>query len=384
MVLRVAVEPTLLTWAADRARIEPERLHRLFPDFDLWRSGAKKPTFKQLEKFARTTHAPFGYMFLKAAPLERLPISDFRTIRNMGIQAPSPDLLETINICQARQDWYKAFALGRDYEALPFVGTLTTRNPVEVAADVIRRSLGFELDRRSQFGDWEAALRQLIDSIEDMGVLVMVSGIVGGNTHRVLDPSEFRGFALSDTVAPLIFINGADTKAAQIFTLVHELAHVWLGETGLSDVRLAAEVENDSELWCNRVAAEVLIPIAKIRAEFRGTANVDELKRLARVYRVSTLVVLKRIFDAGFIGWDDYRDAYETERDRVMAIVARQRSRPGGNYYNTQPLRISRHFARAVIVDTFEGRTLHRDAYGLLGTAKHETFVNLAKNLGVA
>ncbi|MFH9416199.1 ImmA/IrrE family metallo-endopeptidase [Streptomyces rochei] len=242
----------------------------------------------------------------------------------------------------------------------------------------------FEIEDRRVFASWKEALRGLIDRIENAGVLVMVNGIVGADTHRKLNPREFRGFALTDPVAPLIFINGADTKAAQIFTMVHELAHVYLGESALSDAALAKQTNNTAELWCNRVAAEVLVPLTDLRREYRGTPTDSELSRLARRYRVSTLVVLKRIFDARFLTWEDYQERYAAELSRVMAILKAGEGNSGGDFYNTHPLRLSRQFARAVITDTLEGGTQFRDAYKLLGTRKHQTFQNLVEKIGAA
>ncbi|MFI2791399.1 ImmA/IrrE family metallo-endopeptidase, partial [Kitasatospora sp. NPDC018614] len=216
------------------------------------------------------------------------------------------------------------------------------------------------------------------------GVLVMVNGVVGADTHRKLKPEEFRGFALSDTLAPLIFINGADTKAAQIFTMVHELGHIWLGESALSDAAMADSTDNAAELWCNRVAAEVLVPLTTIRDEYIGEPTVAELERLARRYRVSTLVILKRLYDTQFLTWDDYQSRYDTELQRVIAAMRSRGSESGGNFYNTHPLRLSRQFARAVITDTLEGGTPYRDAYQLLGTKKHQTFENLVAEIGAA
>jgi len=385
VVVRVHVDPDLLRWAVERVGWDDDVVNRKFPKYAAWLGGEEEPTLKQLQKFAKAAHAPLGSLFMEHPLVEVVPIPDFRTLGNAGVVRPSPDLLDAIYICQNRQEWYRAYATVHGYIPLPFVGAANTQEPVEPVADHIRRTINFNLDARGGFANWEAALRQLIDRIEDSGVLVMISGIVGANTHRKLDPNEFRGFALADPLAPLIFVNGSDTKAAQIFTLIHELAHIWLGESALSDALMTSTVGNAHELWCNRVAAEVLLPLATLRNEYRGEATVQELERLARFYRVSTLVVLKRLFDGQYLDWDDYRERYGLELARVMAILAqRQSGEGGGNYYYTQPIRLSRQFARAVIVDTFEGGTQYRDAYRLLGTAKPETFENLATELGVA
>jgi hypothetical protein len=181
----------------------------------------------------------------------------------------------------------------------------------------------------------------------------------------------------------VIFVNGADTKAAQIFTLVHELAHITAGQTGLSDVALTDHDGQADERWASEVAAEVLLPIVDLREHYHQPPDVGELERLARLFKVSTLVVVKRIYDAGLLGWDEYRDLYDAELERVVTILARRDDGPGGgDWLKSQPLRVSRTFARAVATDAFEGRTLFRDAYALVGAAKHETFEHLAAEVG--
>jgi len=357
---------------------------RRAPKLGEWLAG-RRPTIKQLEKFANATHTPFGLLFMDEPPVEQVPIPDMRTLRNAGVARPSADMLDTIYICQDRQDWYRGYAVERGVEPLPFVGSVTADDSPAVVADRIRSLLRFGVADRSAFSNWEEALRRVIDRIEDLGVLVMVSGIVGANTHRVLNPEEFRGFALADSVAPLIFVNGADTKAAQIFTMIHELAHIWLGESALSAADMTARQGQDVELWCNRVAAEVLVPLAVLRGDYAGEPSPAELDRLAARYRVSTLVVLKQLFTARLVTWESFEKRYGEEVERVKTILAsRRRENQGGNYYYTQPLRLSRKFARAVIANTFEGATAYRDAYRLLGTKKHETFQSLATELGVA
>ncbi|MFE3497158.1 ImmA/IrrE family metallo-endopeptidase [Streptomyces sp. NPDC059175] len=336
-----------------------------------------------MENFANATHTPIGLLFLPNPPDEPVPIPDMRTMGNRSITRPSVDLLDTIYSCQSRQDWYRDYARTHGYPDVAFVGTArVSDNPQGVAARM-RSALSFEIQDRAPFASWKEALRGLIDRIENTGVLVMVNGIVGVDTHRKLNPQEFRGFALADKIAPLIFVNGADTKAAQIFTMVHELAHVILGESALSDAALAKQADNDAELWCNRVAAEVLVPLADLRQEYRGDPTTAELSRLARRYRVSSLVVLKRIYDAGFLLWDDYQQRYAAELSRIMALLKAGEA-SGGDFYNVHPLRLSRQFARAVITDTLEGGTQFRDAYHLLGTKKHQTFQNLVEKIGAA
>ncbi|OHU01689.1 ImmA/IrrE family metallo-endopeptidase [Mycobacterium syngnathidarum] len=384
MVVRVDVAPGLLEWAVERAGWDGETTRRRAPKFHAWISGAERPTLKQLEKFARATHAPLGLLFLPEPPDEPVPIPDMRTIGNAVVPRPSADLLDTIYICQARQDWYRDYARDQGVPELPFVGSATVDTPVVQAAQMIRRELGFDLTDRTVFANSDDALRQLIDRIENIGVLVMVSGIVGGDTHRALAPEEFRGFALSDPYAPLLFVNGADTKAAQIFTLIHELAHIWLGGSALSDAAMASQGGVTEELWCNRVAAEVLVPLAALRGDYQGEPTEQEVTRLARRYKVSTLVILKRLFDARYLDWDEYQQLYADERDAVIALAKRRRGdRSGGQFYYTQPLRLSRHFARAVIASTYEGGTSFREAFQLLGTRRHETFTKLADEIGV-
>jgi len=323
-----------------------------------------------------------GFLFLEEPPDEQVPIPDFRTMGDVAISRPSPDLLDTIFQCQQRQEWYRTFAQVTREDPVDAIGSLTTAMPVVDAAAAMREALGFAVDERGS--TWADALRRLVDQAEELGVLVMINGVVGSDTHRRLDPREFRGFALADPLAPVVFVNGADTKAAQIFTLVHELAHLWLGESALSDADLVAPSQVLSERWCNEVAAEFLVPLQAIAADVdMAEPLADELQRLARRFKVSTLVVLRRIHDAGFLGWDEYRAAYRAELARVVELLGERGSTGGGNYYNTQPVRVSKRFARALITSTLEGQTLYRDAFQMLGFKKTSTFHGMGRQLDV-
>jgi Zn-dependent peptidase ImmA (M78 family) len=379
--VRVDVRPELLSWARERSGLGTEQLARRFPKLAEWEQGVRLPTLKQLESFARATHTPLGFLLLPEPPEEPVPIPDYRTMGDVRVRRPSPDLLDTIYQCEQRQDWYREFAQVNREDEVRLVGSLTTAVPVAEAAGAMRDALHFDVDERGS--TWADALRALIGRAEELGVLVMVSGVVGSNTHRKLDPREFRGFALVDRLAPLVFVNGADAKAAQIFTIVHELAHLWLGEAALDDADLATDPPLAAERWCNRVAAEVLLPVASAAEEFRQDQPLtSELERLAKQFKVSTLVVLRRLHDAGRLSPEDYRAAYRLELDRILEYLG-ERPQTGGDFFNTQPGRVSRRFARAVISSTLEGQTLYRDALGMLGFKKISTFEELARRLEV-
>jgi len=383
MTVRAPVRPAMLMWARERSRLEPEELFRKFPALADWEEGTRQPTLKQLEKFAQATHTPIGYLFLPEPPDEPIPIPDFRTIGDMELGHASPDLLDTVYLCQQRQEWYRDYARLHREDPVPFVGSLTPETDVVSAASEMRSVLSFAPEERGS--TWSEALRRLIEEADQHGVLVMVSGIVGSNTHRKLDPKEFRGFALSDSFAPVIFVNGADTKAAQIFTIAHELAHIWLGESGVDDPDMAGTPSTNAiERWCNQVAAEFLLPRAALQGfDLNRTDLTNELQRLARRFKVSTLVSLRRLYDLGYLTASQYRDEFSDELERVLAILEERGGGSGGNFYNTKPIQASKRFTKALIESTLEGQTLHRDAFQMLGFKKVATFNELAAHLGV-
>ncbi len=297
-----------------------------------------------------------------------------------AIRHPSPSLLDTIYQCQNRQDWYKEEARSLGEPPLEFIGCLDTSVDVSTAGALLRNALAFDIEERRQSPTWTEALRQFINQADALGILVMVSSIVGSNTIRRLDPKEFRGFALSDSWAPLVFINGADTKAAQMFTLAHEIAHLWIGESGISDSHMTANTDHAIERWCNNVAAELLVPSQMILHEFDPHAKLMvETKRLARRFKVSTLVALRRIHDTGCISWDEFRAAFQEESRRLQEIPRSS----GGSPINNVSARAGKRLARSLIVSVLEGRTTYSEAFRLLGLKKLSTFERIVESLGV-
>lgn len=378
--LRVPVKPAMLQWAMDRACKDPADLEHRFGKLAEWMAGDAQPTLKQLEGFAKATHAPLGYFFLNKPPQEPVPIPDFRTIAGKGVGRPSPELLDTIHDCQRRQEWYQRYARSSGLEPVAFAGTAKLTDDPETISGRMRKLLGFSVAERASFPTYENALKQFRQQAEDAGVLVMASGIVGSNTHRPLDPDEFRGFALADDLAPLVFVNGKDTKSAQMFTLAHELAHLWLGESALSDAVPRAVPTQRVEAWCNAAAAELLVPMDDLRMARDPSASVQkEIKHLKKRYKVSSLVVLRRLLDGGFIS----RKSFETAYDAELARLAQEGTSSGGDFYRTTLSRVGERFARAVAVSTLEGRSTFTEAFGLLGFNNIKTFRDLSAQVGV-
>ena len=381
MTTAINVNPEVLRWARKRAAMETATLANRFPRYREWENGTAQPTLKQLERLARTLHASVGYFFLPEPPEEELPIPDFRTVGNRRSGRPSVSLLDTVYLCQQRQDWYRNFARMEGEDPVPFVGSATPDSSVRSTAEEMRTVLRFDLEERRSAATWTDALRRFIEQADAIGVLVMVNGVVGNNTSRKLDPDEFRGFALADDHAPLVFINGADTKAAQMFTLAHEMAHLWLGESALSDLQATSEPSHAVEAWCNRVAAELLVPMELLRLEYRRSPNLtDELNRLARRFKVSTLVVLRRVFDAGELDRDAFTSTYRRELDRLRRIPRTG----GGTFHPTLKTRVGHRFGVAMAMSTLGGRTSFSESFRLLGIRKASTLRGFAASLQVS
>lgn len=381
LAIRVSVSPNMLLWAVERSGVPEGRVRQKFSKFDEWLNGDRQPTLKQLELFAKATFTPIGFFFLSEPIEEHVPIPDFRTLAGRVLERPSANLLETIYVCQQRQDWFREHVRQTPGMLSGIVGSASMMDKPARVAERIRGVVDFSVDARRQFSTWTDALRHMIERVDEAGILVMTSGIVGSNTHRKLDPDEFRGFALVDDLAPLIFINGADTKAAQMFTLAHELAHVWLGETGLSDISPSLRPDHDVERWCNEVAAELLVPLEALRKEVRPYDNLtNELDRLARVFKVSTLVVLRRMKDADLIGMQEFQDSYRLETTRLIELMGRS---GGGDFYRTTSNRVSKRFARAVIASAWEAQTTFTEAFHLLNCSKTSTLREMGQRLGV-
>jgi Zn-dependent peptidase ImmA (M78 family)/transcriptional regulator with XRE-family HTH domain len=363
---RVDVKPALLRWARERAGLSTDDLVRQFSRLPEWEAGTTQPTMRQLEKFASATTVPFGYLFLSEPPQETLPIPDFRTVGDRPIDRPSPNLLDTIFDMQRRQAWLREDRIEAGHDPLPFIGSITLEAGPESVAAEIRRTLSVVAGWADLHGTWTDALAFLRGRAETIGVIVLINGVVRNSTRRKLDPEEFRGFVLIDEYAPFVFLNGADAKAAQMFTLAHELAHLWIGQAGVFNLLGMQPAPVPVEQFCNAVAAEFLLPEQELRTAWSDVERSPQrFAALARRFKVSELVVARRVLDARLITRDAFFNFYNGYQEDERRRAVRQPS--GGNFFATQNSRVGRVFTRAVARAVKEGRLLYRDAFELTG-----------------
>ena len=376
MSTRVAVTQSVLSWALRRADRPGEEVAKRFPKLGEWMSGDAQPSLPELEKFASFTHTSLGALVMPEPPDEVLPIADMRTRQSTAIERPSGNLLDTIDRYQQFQDWYHDYALEQGAEKLPFLGSVSTADDPHMVAHRVRELLLLDQITATTPDQWR---RDIVKALEDVGVLVMMSGIVGNNTHRPLSTDEFRGFSLYDDLAPLIFVNLAgESYGAQNFTLVHEFAHLLAGHSALSggDNLLGGTGE---EAWCNRVAALALLPDDALVA-FDAAQSMQDYRVAARRFGVSAEVALHRLHGVCRINEERYYELLDAVR---ADYGGKKRSSGGGNFYNTLTARLGRPLATAIIISTLEGRTGFTESFRLIGTHKREVFDKLARHLQV-
>ena len=377
---RVPVPPEMLRWACERAGYNVADVAARLPQLPAWVRRERHPTLKQLEKLAKVTHTPLGYLLLPEPPEERLPVPDYRTVAGGARGRPSPDLLDTIYTMQRRQEWLRETLGENDMEPLAFVASARLADDPDAVGREMRRALGLDGGWAAGVRTWQDAVSELRRAIEQLGVMAVINGVVGNNTHRRLSVEEFRGFALTDPYAPLIFVNGADAKSAQMFTLAHELAHIWLGTAGLSGFEALLPGGSDVEDWCNQAAAELLAPARELGARWREVRRqASPFEALARTFKVSPVVAARRALDLKLVGRSTFFDFYE----RYVNREHRSGTKPsGGDFYNNQNTRVGELFARQVLRAAMEGRIGFKEAYDLTGL-RGGTFQKYARRLGV-
>jgi len=367
MSTTVNINANIITWAVARAGYELQEFTEKHPKVAEWIAGEKSPTVKQLEDFSKKVHLPFGYFFLPEPPQEKLPIPFFRSEKGRAQQVPI-NVYDTIQLIRQRQDWLKEYLKENDFEPLAFVGRYYRNHNVSAIVGDIRKTLGLYENWASEYPTWQAALDGLTERIEEAGIITVFNGVVENNTSRPIPVEDCRGFVMVDALAPFMFINNADSKAAQMFTIVHELAHVWTGYSAGFDFRQMQPSADAIERLCDQVAAELLVPAVAFQELW---TDYSDIKSLARHFKVSEIVIARRAMDTGKISREQFFGFYNEYIHREFTKKEGQKS--GGDFYATAKKRIGLSFAAHVNNAVKSGKLLYRDAYKLTGL-KGDTF----------
>ena len=358
MIHRIDINPKMLSWAIQRAGYDVDVYLRLHPEVNSWFKQEKQPTMRQLETFANQLRVPFGYLFLDQIPQESIPFPVFRGEAGQK-EGFDLDVFDTVNTIKLRQEWLSDYLVENDILLCEMVGVVSLDSPIAETVDLLRQKLHLDARWAFEMASDSAAVSKMTDQLENAGVFVAFNGIVGNNTHRPLDVKECRGFALVDNVAPYIFVNSQDAKTAQLFTLVHEAAHIMLGVS-------AGHAETDTlshdvtEKYCDKVAAEFLVPAMVLR-DVWGDGG---LKRLSHRFWVSELVIARRAHDIGLMSAKSYR-AFWLEYSKRPRI--QKKNSDGGDFYRSSLKRVGKLFAIHVRNAVNSRQLSYTEAYRLTG-----------------
>lgn len=368
MKTEVNVNNNMLTWAVNRAGYDVSVFAQKFPKILDWLEGKKKPTVKQLEEFSKKVYIPFGYLFLPLPPQERLPIPFFRTNGNQT-DSININVYDTILLIQQRQDWLKDYLRDNDFPKLPFVGKYKNNFDINAIVLDIRQTLQLQENWASKFKTWQEAQDHLVQHIEDKGIITIFNSVVENNTHRPIPVDECRGFVLVDEYAPFMFVNNSDFKSAQMFTIAHELAHIWTGHSAGFDFRRLQPADVQIETICDKVAAEFLVPAQAFDKVWNQKPK--DFSYACRYFKVSEIVIARRALDTEKITKTQFFDFYERYSNREF--VKKENQGSGGDFFTTTKKRISITFASHIYQAVKSNKLLYRDAYKLTGL-KGDTF----------
>lgn len=360
MGANIALKPDVIQWAIQRSGLPEEKIYKKFPKL---KNDFPSLTLKQLKDFANYVRAPFVDLLLGIIPPDaELPIPDFRTQGDKPIQKPSQNLLDIIWIMRKRQEWMRDYLLSQQAQPLSFIGSLRNiKNPMNAAVK-IREILGIEADWKQDAPQSNNPLKYFREKMEDIGVMVFLES--GLNSKQQFDPEEFRGFVLNDNIAPFLFVNAADSKTAQLFTIVHEFVHLCKGDGGLIDM----DNEKTTESFFNQTAAEILLPEKQFITKWNQDVNIrdkfnENVNSIAKYYGVSPLVIARRAKDCLLITKDEYWDFYNNQ----VNINYNQKKSSGGDFYKNKRYQLSSNFSYSVVIAEKYGQITFREAFSLLG-----------------
>lgn len=364
MADKAYITPNVLKWARESARMSEEtaaaKVAVTLEKFKEWEEGISQPTIIQAQKLAKAYKRPFALFFLPDIPRDFQPLQDFRKKDAKPLGTASIFIIREI---QQKQSWISEVNEENNENKIPFVGKFSIKsNPVIVANDILKT-----LEINPSFYKNDNAIKEWIDRSESKGVFISRTSFI--HPRLKLDSDEVQGFAIADPYAPFVFINSDDWNAPQLFTLVHELAHIWIAETGISnDIEVLVNDKiklNPVELFCNEVAANALMPTNIIsNLEASVFENSIELFKVSKKLGVSSFALLVRALNLNIISSTDYRKLKAEAQIEFNAFLIREEEKkakqkeketPGGpNYFLIQLNRNSRLFTQTVL-DAFRG-----------------------------
>lgn len=364
MADKAFITPNVLRWARESAKISEEiasaKANTSVDKLQQWESGISQPTIKQAQTLAKTYKRPFALFFLPEIPRDFQPLQDFR---KSGSKALTTSSIFIIREIQQKQAWISDTYADNEEIKLAFVGRFTINDKPETVAQDILKTLNIHPASYKS----ESPIKEWINAAETKGILVSRTSFI--HSRLKLDSNELQGFAISDSYAPFIFVNSEDWNAPQLFTLLHELAHIWIAETGISN-DVEPEIKNKEkfhpvELFCNEVAANALMP--KEIVSNLGTQiyqNSREVFKTAKLLGVSSFALIVRALNLGLISISEYQMlkkqadiefAEFLKREAEKKEKQKEKDKPGGpNYFLLQLNRNGRLFTQTVL-DAFRG-----------------------------
>lgn len=383
----IPINPTILQWArleaglslyeaASRAKITPPRKRKDEPALTAedrlaaWEEGKETPSLNQLENIASAYRRPLLTFFL-AQPPQKIPaMADFRTVGNRPSSADSPEFAALRRRIILLHQELRALAEDAGNPKLPFVGSLSENTPLHQFVSTLRTTLGFTAEEQRRVRNEDAMFGYLRDLAQNIGIYVLLEGNVGSH-HSNVSVEEFRGIALADELVPMVVVNPNDAKAAMVFTLVHELAHLWLGSSGVSNFNALGNNggDGDHEKLCNKVAAELLVPEADLRAIWRTPKGAlsHSVDAVARDFKVSGAVIGSRLLDMNIISNQEYGSLLAFYKARWVRFKEKQSQQDGAPSPTTMAkYRLGGKTIQTFIIAAREGRIGLQDAARLM------------------
>lgn len=364
MAEKAYITAEVFKWARESAKMTEEiaasKVHVSIDKFKDWENGVDFPTIRQAQTLAKAYRRPFALFFLPDVPTDFQPLQDFR---KTGSQELSTSSIFIIREIQQKHAWISEVNKDNNVNKAQFIGKFTIKdNPVLVAKDILTTLNINPLNYKSN-----NPIIEWIDKAESIGIFISRTSFI--HSRLKLDSNEIQGFAIADDFAPFLFINSDDWNAPQLFTLVHELSHLWIAETGISnDVEPSLKNESDNnpiELFCNEVAANALIPKEFFDSlDIKAFEDSKEVHKNAKMIGVSSFALLVRALKLNIISISTYKHLKQSadieyneflKREEAKKIKQKENEKPGGpNYFLLQLNRNSRLFTQTVL-DAFRG-----------------------------